>query len=396
MHTLTRRSLLKGAVVTAGVAATGLAGRAFAAEPGDEALRTAYREWLGSLPAAPAPELTRHGLVGTELKRWHIMEANQGVAVDAEHFYGIGNHALVKHRKDTGERVAEWFGPRNGAIIHLNSGWLDGDRLVLSHSNFSQLPMASSLEIYDARTLQPLESHALGLRLGSLTWAVRRDGFWWACFANYNDGGTTPGFDQRWTHVAKFNDDWQELQAWLFPPQVIATWGDSACSGGDWGEGRPAVCHRPRPARTACAAHTKAGRDAGIRDHHRCALRGPVLGVGSQCGGRARDLRHQPCTPGSDRGAHPRGACDLVGASPAVGAGLPANHSFVGSSPVVGRACPRTRRHGWRHFLIPHAEPASPDTLLILLRSKHSRVPDLMPIQDVPPTAFTLAERLEV
>jgi len=228
MHILSRRSLLKGAVATAGVAATGLAGRVFAAEQGNE--------WLGSLPAAPVPELTRHGLVGTELKRWHIMEANQGVAVDAEHFYGIGNHALVKHRKDTGERVAEWFGPRNGAIIHLNSGWLDGDRLVLSHSNFSQLPMASSLEIYDARTLQPLESHALGLRLGSLTWAVRRDGFWWACFANYNDGGTTPGFDQRWTHVAKFNDDWQELQAWLFPPQVIATWGDSACSGGDWGD----------------------------------------------------------------------------------------------------------------------------------------------------------------
>ncbi len=212
MASLSRRTLLKGMAATAGVVATGGAGRALAAE------------------------LSRHGLVATELARWHILEANQGVAVDAEHFYGIGNHALVKHRKDTGERVAHWFGPRNGAIIHLNSGWVDGDRLVLSHSNFPQLPMASTLETYDARTLEPLASHALGLRLGSLTWAVRRDGFWWACFANYNDGGTTPGFDQRWTHVAKFNDDWQELQAWLFPPQVIATWGDSACSGGDWGD----------------------------------------------------------------------------------------------------------------------------------------------------------------
>ncbi len=236
MASLSRRTLLKGMAATASVAVAGLAGRALAAEQGDEALRNAYRDWLASLPAAPAPELTRHGLVATELARWHVLEANQGVAVDGEHFYGIGNHALVKHRKDTGERVAHWFGPRNGAIIHLNSGWLDGDRLVLSHSNFPQLPMASSLETYDARTLQPLASHALGMRLGSLTWAVRRDGFWWACFANYNDGGTTPGFDERWTHVAKFNDDWQELQAWLFPPQVIATWGDSACSGGDWGD----------------------------------------------------------------------------------------------------------------------------------------------------------------
>ncbi len=237
LNILSRRRILLGMAGAAGVAATGLVSRSFAAENlGDEALRAAYRQWLESLPAAPAPALNHHSLVATELKRWHIMEANQGVAVDAEHFYGIGNHALVKHRKDTGERVAEWFGPRAGAIIHLNSGWLDGDRLVLSHSNFPQLPMASSLEIYDANSLQQLESHTLGMRLGSLTWAVRHQGSWWACFANYNDSGTTPGFDQRWTHMARFDDNWQELQSWLFPPQVIATWGDSSCSGGDWGD----------------------------------------------------------------------------------------------------------------------------------------------------------------
>ena len=105
-----RRKMLMGMAGAAGVAAAGLVGRAFAAENlGDEALRAAYRQWLESLPAAPVPELKQHGLAATELKRWHIIEANQGVAVDAEHFYGIGNHALVKHRKDTGERVAEWI-----------------------------------------------------------------------------------------------------------------------------------------------------------------------------------------------------------------------------------------------------------------------------------------------
>jgi hypothetical protein len=232
-HTLSRRKVLVGMAGTA----TALSLPALAAEQADaNGLRAAYRQWLESLPAAPAPELTRHGLVATELKRWHIMEANQGVAVDAEYFYGIGNHALVKHRKDTGERVAEWFGPRGGSIIHLNSGWVEGERLTLSHSNFSQLPMASSLETWDTHTLQPVATHSIGLRLGSLTWAVRRNGFWWACFANYNDSGTTPGFDQRWTYVAQLDDNWQELQSWLFPPQVIATWGDSACSGGDWGD----------------------------------------------------------------------------------------------------------------------------------------------------------------
>ena len=233
---VTRRKMLMG---LAGVAATGVMSgsfRALAVDAQDDVRRAAYREWLQSLPAAPAAELTRHGLVATELQRWSVMEGNQGVAVDAEHFYGIGNHALVKHRKDTGERVAEWFGPRGGAIIHLNAGWVEGNRLVVAHSNFPQLPMASSLETFDTRTLEPVDSYSFGIRLGSLTWAVRHQGFWWACFANYNDNGTTPGFDQRWTYFAKFDDNWQQLESWLFPPQVVATWGDSASSGGDWGD----------------------------------------------------------------------------------------------------------------------------------------------------------------
>lgn len=96
--------------------------------------------------------------------------------------------------------------------------------------------MASSLETFDTRTLRPIATHSLGIRPGSLTWAVRRQGSWWACFANYNDSGTTPGFDQRWTHVAQLDEAWQIRQSWLFPPQVVATWGRSSCSGGDWGD----------------------------------------------------------------------------------------------------------------------------------------------------------------
>lgn len=181
------------------------------------------------------PALARHGLVATELARWDIPEANQGVAVDAEHFYGIGNRVLVKHRKADGVRVSQWSGPRNGPIFHYNAGYVDGTKLILAHSNFPQLPMASSLEIHDTRTLQPIATHSMGIRLGSLTWAVRHKGSWWACFANYNDSGTTPGFDQRWTYVGQFNDQWQMLQSWIFPPEVVATWGVSSCSGGDWG-----------------------------------------------------------------------------------------------------------------------------------------------------------------
>jgi hypothetical protein len=175
-------------------------------------------------------------LAATELGRWRVPEANQAVAVDATHFYGIGNQVLVKHRKDTGQRVQHWIDPPGGRIVHFNFGYVDGERLVLSHSNFPQLPPVSSLEIHDTRTLAPVGNVPLGARPGSLTWAVRRENSWWACFAFYNDSGRVPGFDQRATYVGQFDDNWQMQRSWLFPQQVIATWGDSSCSGGDWGD----------------------------------------------------------------------------------------------------------------------------------------------------------------
>ena len=221
------------------IAALALPVVVFAAPPSDAevAARTAaYREWYQALPSAPAPTLTSQPLQARELARWTVLEANQGVAVDADFFYGIGNFSLVKHRKDTGERVAEHIGLKGGPIVHYNGGHVVDERLILAHSNFPQLPMASSLEIHDTRTLELVESRSLGIRLGSLTYAERRDGFWWACFANYNDAGTTPGFDQRWTYYGKFNDDWQLVESWIFPPEVVAVWGRSSSSGGSWGD----------------------------------------------------------------------------------------------------------------------------------------------------------------
>jgi hypothetical protein len=140
----------------------------------------ANRAWSQSLPAAPAPALTSQPLIATELARWPVRGANQGVAVDDTFFYGIGNFALVKHRKDTGERVAEWVGLKGGPFVHLNGGYVSDKKLILAHSNFPQLPMASSLETFDTTTLAHVATRSFGIRLGSLTWAERRDGFWWA------------------------------------------------------------------------------------------------------------------------------------------------------------------------------------------------------------------------
>lgn len=222
------------AVLSCGYSAETLA--APASKPSMDADREAERAWLASLPAAPKPELTRHGLVAEELRRWKPRGANQGVAVDDHYFYGIGNFVVGKYDKVTGQRVAEWVGLRGGATVHLNAGLVQDGQLVLAHSNFPQLPMASSLEYFDLETVQPIKSVSLGIRHGSLTWAEKKDGFWWACFAHYNDQGTAPGTDNRSTTVGKFDDQWRLLESWLFPPQVVANWGKSSSSGGSWGD----------------------------------------------------------------------------------------------------------------------------------------------------------------
>jgi len=187
---------------------------------------------FGMVPLAQA----RQRLTATPLGRWPAPEAKQGVAVDAAHFYGIGNRTLVKHRKSDGARVGEWTGPQGGPTLHLNCGYVDEGRIVLAHSNYPQLPPLSSIVHHDARTLQPIGRIELGARPGSLTWAVRRGGYWWACFAYYNGHGRTPGFDNRASYLGQFDDTWQALRTWHFPGQFIASWGESSSSGGDWGD----------------------------------------------------------------------------------------------------------------------------------------------------------------
>ncbi|MEN9636819.1 MAG: hypothetical protein RL077_5223 [Verrucomicrobiota bacterium] len=216
--------------------ALGSALAAGAAETSADPVREANRVWLASLPAAPAPELTRHGLIAEELRRWKPRGANQGVAVDAHYFYGIGNYVVGKYDKATGTRVAEWVGLRGGPTIHFNGGIIQDGLLVLAHSNFPQLPMVSSLEYFDPSTVQPVKSLSLGIRHGSLTWAEKRDGFWWACFAHYSDPKTSPGTDNRSTLFGKFDAQWNLLESWIFPPQVISNWGKTSSSGGSWGD----------------------------------------------------------------------------------------------------------------------------------------------------------------
>ena len=89
-------------------------------------------------------------------------------------FNGIGNAFIGKFDKASGERVAAWTSPAGGPIVHLNGGHVEKGLLVLAHSNYPQLPMASSLEYFDSATLRPVKTFSLGIRPGSLTWAKKR------------------------------------------------------------------------------------------------------------------------------------------------------------------------------------------------------------------------------
>ncbi len=121
------------------------------------------------------------------LRTHHAFDANQGVGVDRSHFYAVDNTSVTKHDRDTGEPLLQIAGAADGPLIHLDSGAVHRGRLYAAHSNYNASPMASSVEVFDARTLQHLESHSFGVDRGSLTWIDRApDGSWWAGFANYD------------------------------------------------------------------------------------------------------------------------------------------------------------------------------------------------------------------
>lgn len=167
-----------------------------------------------------------------ELRRFPAVEANQGVAVDGEFFYAITNWAIGKYRKETGERVAGWDGGKGGPWKHLNAGVVLDGKLYCAHSNFPTLPEQSSVEIWDTKTMQHVETHRFENPPGSLTWIDRRDGVWVACFAHYKKTS-----DPALTRVVKFDAEWKALGSWSFPTKLIARFAGNSSSGGSFGPG---------------------------------------------------------------------------------------------------------------------------------------------------------------
>ncbi|MEQ1730361.1 MAG: hypothetical protein ABL982_18495, partial [Vicinamibacterales bacterium] len=122
----------------------------------------------------------------TRIAGFPAPEAGQGVAVDAGHVYAVGNTTIAKYDKVTGTLVKRWVQEKDGPLIHLDGAVVRDGRIYAAHSNYPQWPMTSSLEIWDATTLEHIGSHSFGINWGSLTWVDFHDGFWWMVFANYD------------------------------------------------------------------------------------------------------------------------------------------------------------------------------------------------------------------
>ena len=183
-------------------------------------------------PAAwSAPALEQAG-------EFAVKEANQGVGVDAEHFYAVDNQVIAKYDKKTGKLVKKWQGDKKGPILHLDSAMLMDGRIYAAHSNWPDWPMTSSLEIFDAATMEHVGSHSFGIQYGSLTWADWHDGHWWMTFANYDrpiGPGNTPYGHKANTLMVKFTKDLRPLQSWTLPKALLDRFEDMSNSGGSWG-----------------------------------------------------------------------------------------------------------------------------------------------------------------
>jgi hypothetical protein len=98
--------------------------------------------------------------------------------------------------------------------------------------------MTSSVEIWDANTMQHVGNHSFGINWGSLTWVDFYNGHWWAVFANYDvpyGPNKTPYGHKAATQMVKFTADFKYLESWVLPKAILDKFEAMSNSGGSWG-----------------------------------------------------------------------------------------------------------------------------------------------------------------
>lgn len=170
-----------------------------------------------------------------EVARFPAPEARQGVAVDRNTIYVIGNSVLAAYDKTTFDKQAYWGCPEGDPLIHLNAGIVEKGKLWTAHSNYPEVPMLSSLEIWETPGLNHVGNHSFGLRWGSLTWVDWHEGSWYACFAHYGNRAAEPNRDPSWTQLVRLNDAFEFQEGWAFPRALQKRFDRYSSSGGGFG-----------------------------------------------------------------------------------------------------------------------------------------------------------------
>lgn len=183
----------------------------------------------------PRPQIAMGQTTFETLRTFQAEEAHQAVAVDSSYFYAIASRSIGKYDKNTGKKVDKWEEEPNGPIKHLDSGVIVDGRLYAAHSNYPEIPMTSSVEIWDVKTMKHIGTHSFGIYRGSLTWVDRHDGNWWGVFAHYEEFEDETGRDNRWTTLVQFDDEWNAVGSWVYPREVLDRFDDKSNSGGSWG-----------------------------------------------------------------------------------------------------------------------------------------------------------------
>lgn len=170
-----------------------------------------------------------------ELRRFSAPEARQGVAVDANSLYVVGNSIIARYSKTTLEREIDWSAPEGDPLIHLNDGIVENGFLWTAHSNYPEVPMQSSLEIWDPSTLQQVDNRSFGIRWGSLTWVDFYEGSWFACFAHYANRAAEPDRNPSWSQLIRFTEDFVFQEGFAFPSALVERFDRYSSSGGAFG-----------------------------------------------------------------------------------------------------------------------------------------------------------------
>jgi hypothetical protein len=190
-------------------------------------------------PATPAAAAAAPPTFTATLARsYDTFDAHQGVAVDKKYFYVVNNQTITKHDRASGKPLLQFVGDPDGPIIHMDSATVVGDRLYAATSDYDSLPETSSVEVFDTRTMKHVDTYSFGINRGSLTWLDHHDGAWWGGFANYDeipDGTTEPYGQTINTQVVKLDNDFQVVEAWTIPNEILDRFRPMSNSGGSWG-----------------------------------------------------------------------------------------------------------------------------------------------------------------